>query len=98
MIFDALSNAAYCVSLRGPGAELEEGSQEGARQVVEKRPGRARVKPEARLYSIAYRLLCFVTYLRPLKSVKLTAYTVLRIFSAMFARSFFFRSVIAESY
>ena len=24
MIFDVLSNAAYCVSLRCPGAELEE--------------------------------------------------------------------------
>ena len=27
MIFDALSNAAYRVSLRGPGAEIEGGSQ-----------------------------------------------------------------------
>ena len=28
MIFGALSNAAYRVSLRGPGAEIEGGSQE----------------------------------------------------------------------
>ena len=28
MIFDALSNAAYRVSLRGPGAEIEGGSQQ----------------------------------------------------------------------
>ena len=28
MIIDALSNTAYRVSLRGPGAELEWGSQE----------------------------------------------------------------------
>ena len=28
MIFGALSNAAYRVSLRGTGAEIEEGSQE----------------------------------------------------------------------
>ena len=28
MIFDALSNAAYHVSLHGPGAEIEVGSQQ----------------------------------------------------------------------
>ena len=36
MIFDALSNAAYRVSLRGPGAEIEGGgSQQPPQQVVE---------------------------------------------------------------
>ena len=36
MIFDALSNAAYRVSLRGPGAEIEGGSQQQQpQQVVE---------------------------------------------------------------
>ena len=36
MIFDALSIAAYCVSLRGPGAEIEGGSQQPPpQQVVE---------------------------------------------------------------
>ena len=36
MIFSALSNAAYRVSLRGPGAEIEGGSQEAPpHQVVE---------------------------------------------------------------
>ena len=37
MIFYALSNAAYRVSLRGPEAELERGSQETPplRQMVE---------------------------------------------------------------
>ena len=31
MIFDALSNAAYRVSLRGPGAEIEWGFQQQPR-------------------------------------------------------------------
>ena len=39
MIFDVLSNAAYRVSLRGPGAEIEGGGgshhQPPAQQVVE---------------------------------------------------------------
>ena len=37
MIFDALSNAAYRVSLRGPGAEIEGGGsqQPPPQQVVE---------------------------------------------------------------
>ena len=36
MIFGALSNAAYRMSLRGPGAEIEGGSQEPPpHQVVE---------------------------------------------------------------
>ena len=36
MIFDALSNAAYRVSLRGPGAEIEGGfSTTPPQQVVE---------------------------------------------------------------
>ena len=35
MIFDAQSNAVYCVSLRGPGAEIEEGSHPPPQQVVE---------------------------------------------------------------
>ena len=35
MIFDTLSNAAYRVSLRGPGAELEGGLNTPPIQVVE---------------------------------------------------------------
>ena len=37
MIFDTLSNAAYRVSLRGPGAEIEGGGsqQQQPQQVVE---------------------------------------------------------------
>ena len=35
MIFGALLNVAYRVSLRGPGAEIEGGSQEPPHQVVE---------------------------------------------------------------
>ena len=35
MIFGALSNAAYRVSLRGPGAELEGGVQTPPQQGVE---------------------------------------------------------------
>ena len=35
MIFYALSNAAYRVSIRGPGAEIEGGSQQPSQQVVE---------------------------------------------------------------
>ena len=36
MIFDVLSNAAYCVSLRGPGAEIEGGGlNNNPQQVVE---------------------------------------------------------------
>ena len=36
MIIDALSNAAYCVSLRGPGAEIEGGVlNDPPQQVVE---------------------------------------------------------------
>ena len=35
MIFDALSGAAYCVSLRGPGAELGGGAIYAPHQVVE---------------------------------------------------------------
>ena len=40
IIFDALSNAAYCVSLRGPGAELDQTppSPPGA-EVAEHQPG-----------------------------------------------------------
>ena len=46
MIFDALSNAAYRVSLRGPGAEIERGlNTPPPQQVVENlEPSRARVK------------------------------------------------------
>ena len=39
MIFGTLSNAAYCVSLRGPGAKLERGSQEPPPHQVVESPG-----------------------------------------------------------
>ena len=35
MIFDGLSNAAYGVSLRGPGAEIDGGVLNTPQQVVE---------------------------------------------------------------
>ena len=64
MICDALSNAAYHVSLRGPGAELEGGSQYPPHQVVENVYVEPRVSSGRGLTSISKPFIAYYSHRR----------------------------------